>query len=134
MTLTTGDSLSPVKRQGGIMVKTLYNWKQIKIEYESGKALNAIRRDHGCNRATIRKHAAKGGWLRPELVLLDVTTILGKATHEELLESSPAYRTCDEERMKGRNYYKRAHPRIKSLTTENKKLRALLSKHKSRQK
>jgi len=108
------------------MTKTLYNWEQIKIEYESGKALNAIRRDHGCNRATIRKHAAKGGWLRSELPLVDVTTILAKATHEELLESSPAYRKCNEERIKGLNYYKRAHPKNQNLIAENERLLRLL--------
>jgi len=116
------------------MAKTFYHWEQIKIEYESGKALNAIRREHGCNRATIRKHAAKDGWLRPESPLVDVVTILGKATHEELLEFSPVYLKSHEERMKGRNYYKRAKPRIQFLTDENKKLRSLLSKYKARRK
>ena len=116
------------------MAKTFYNWEQIKTEYESGKALNAIRRDYGCNRATIRKHAAKDAWLRSESPLVDMAAILAKATHEELLESSPVYLKCDESRMKGLDYYKRARPRIEALTAENKKLRALLSKYKSRRK
>jgi len=126
MTRTIGDRLSPVKRQGGIMAKIFYNWEQIKIEYESGKALNAIRRDYGCNRATIRKHAAKGGWLRPELALLDTSTVLGKATHKELLESCPIYRKCNEERIKGLNYYKRVHPKNQNLIAENERLLRLL--------
>ncbi|MBN4073400.1 hypothetical protein JYT23_01040 [Mariprofundus ferrooxydans] len=87
------------------MADTFYNWEQIKVEYESGKALNAIRRDHGCNRATIRKHAAKDGWLRPELPLVDMVSILSKATHEELLEFSLVYQKCHENRMKGRDYH-----------------------------
>jgi len=116
------------------MAKTFYNWEEIKTEYESGKALNAIRRDHGCNRATIRKHAVKDGWLRPEFPPVVVATILAKATYEELLEFSPVYQKCHEDRMKGRNYYKRAHPRIKSLTAENKNLQALLLKNRPRRK
>ncbi len=116
------------------MAKTLYNWEEIKTEYESGKALNAIRRDHGCNRATIRKHAAKDDWLRTELPPVDVPTILAKATHEELLEFSPVYKECYESKMKGRDYYSRAKPRIQSLTAKNEKLRALLSEYKSHRK
>jgi len=63
-----------------------------------------------------------------------VVGILGEATHEKLLEFSPKYWKCHEERMKGRNYYKRARPKIESLAVENKKLRALLSEYKSRRK
>jgi len=100
----------------------LYDWDKIKIEYQEGKALNAISKAHGCNRAAIRKHAENGGWQRPDPADVYKDKILSKATHEEMLEFNPAYKECHKERMRGRYYYNkyrkyclRVNPQIKEL-------------------
>jgi len=106
-----------------------YNWEQIKVEYQKGEPLNAISRNHGCNRESIRKHARKDNWQRPDPSDAYMASNLAKATHSELLKFSPAYRKCNEERMKGRKHYIQVKSKLNDLKHQIKSLQSAARKN-----
>jgi len=107
-----------------------YDWDKIHSEYNAGKALNAISRQYGCNRATIRNHAKQGDWKRPDPSDTHKEPILSKATHEELLEFNPTYQKCYDDKIKGLNYYHKVKPEIRKLRQQNASLRKKMHQYK----
>lgn len=57
------------------------DWKAARKGYESGEAVRALAKAHGCHESTIRRRAGKEGWERAQ----DRTGQGGEPEHDEIL-------------------------------------------------
>jgi len=102
-----------------------YDWEKIKTEYTTGKSLSAISREYDCNRATIRIRARREDWKRPDPLDVHLPAVLEKATHADLLEFSPIYKKCDEQRKNYLRYCKSTKPKYDALKIKVSKAKEL---------